>query len=70
MTVAEILERVKFVVNPSGKKSAVLVDLDVWEQIVTMLEDAEDTEELKQVRAIREDKIPWNVAKKELNLGK
>lgn len=69
MTVAEILNHVKFVVNPKGKKSAVVVDMEIWEQIVTLLEDAEDADELKQARSIREEQIPWNVAKKELNLG-
>ena len=69
MTVAEILESVNFVVGPKGKKSAVLVDMAVWEQIVTMLEDAEDADEIKQARSIREEKIPWDVAKKDLKLG-
>jgi hypothetical protein len=69
MTVAEILEKVKFVINPSGKKSAVIVDLDIWEQIVSMLEDLEDAEEIKQAKMVREETIPWKVAKKELNLG-
>jgi hypothetical protein len=69
MTVAEILNHIKFVVNPKGKKSAVLVDMDVWKQIVTLLEEAEDTDELKQAHSIREEQIPWNIAKKELNLG-
>jgi hypothetical protein len=69
MTVAEILSHIKFVVNPKGNKSAVLVDMDIWDQIVTLLENAEDADELKQARSIREEQIPWNVAKKELNLG-
>ncbi|HLF74009.1 MAG TPA: hypothetical protein VI524_06675 [Anaerolineales bacterium] len=69
MTVTEILEKVKFVINPSGDKSAVIVDLDVWEQIVAMLEDLEDAEEMNQARSAHEETVPWNVAKKELNLG-
>jgi hypothetical protein len=32
MTVAEILNSVKFVVEPNGHQSAVIVDLEVWEQ--------------------------------------
>lgn len=70
MTVAEILEKVKFVINPSGKKSAVVVDLDIWEEIVTMLEDAEDAEEIKKSRIMREETIPWNEVKKDFDLGK
>ena len=70
MSVAEILKSVNFVVGPKGKKSAVLVDMAIWEQIVTMLEDAEDADEIKQARSVREEAIPWGVAKKELKLGK
>ena len=66
MTVADIFKSVKFVVSSKGKKSAVMVELDVWEQIVTILEDAE---KIKKARAVKEEKIPWNVAKKELKLG-
>lgn len=69
MTVAEILEKVKFVINPSGKKSAVVVDLDIWEEIVMMLEDAEDAEEIKKSRIVSEETIPWNEVKKDLDLG-
>ena len=68
MTVSEILEKVKFVINPNGKKSAVMVDLDVWEQIITMLEDLEDAEEMKQARTVHEETVPWNIAKKDLDL--
>ena len=49
MIVAEILNSVKFVVTPDGHQSAVVVDLDIWEQIVTLLEDAKDADEMKQV---------------------
>ncbi|MBU2610056.1 MAG: hypothetical protein KJ606_03785 [Chloroflexi bacterium] len=69
MTVSEILKSVKFVVNPNGQQSAVMVDMNLWEQILTVLEDTEDAEEMKQIRAIKEEKIPWNIAKKELKLG-
>jgi hypothetical protein len=69
MTIAEILNSIKFVITPDGHQSAVVVDLDVWEQIVTLLEDAEDTEDMKQARAAKEETIPWKTARKELKLG-
>jgi len=69
MTVTEILNSVKFVVSLDGHQSAVVVDIDVWEQIVILLEDAEDAEEIKRARAIKEETIPWKTAKKELKLG-
>jgi len=69
MTVTDILNSVKFVVEPDGHQSAVVVDLDIWERIVALLEDAEDAEEIKSARAVKEETIPWKTAKKELNLG-
>jgi hypothetical protein len=59
MTVTDILNSVKFVVTPDGHQSAVVVDMDVWEQIVTLLEDAEDAEEIEKARSIKEDVIAW-----------
>jgi Mg2+/Co2+ transporter CorC len=69
MTVSEILNSVKFVVDPDGQQSAVVVDMEVWEQIVTLLEDAEDAEEIKKARSVKEETISWKSAKKDLNLG-
>jgi hypothetical protein len=34
-----------------------------------MLEDFEDAEEVKQARTFREETIPWNEAKKDVDLG-
>ena len=59
MTVTDILNSVKFIVGPDGQQSAVVVDLDIWEQIVTLLEDTEDAEEMKQACSIKEETIPW-----------
>ncbi len=69
MTITDILNSVKFVVSLDGHQSAVVVDLDVWEQIVTLLEDIEDGEEMKQARTVKEETIPWKTVKKELKLG-
>ena len=68
MIVADILKSIKFVIDPDGHQTAVMVDLNVWEQIVTLLEDAEDGEEIKKARAVKEEIIPWKTAKKDLNL--
>ncbi len=69
MTIAEILKSVQFVVNPDGEKSAVMVNVDVWDEIVSMLEDIEDAEELKQAKMVHEESVPWEVVKKEMKLG-
>ena len=69
MTVADLLNSVKIVIDPGGQQSAVVVDMDVWEQIVTLLEDTEDAEEFKKARQVQEETISWETAKKDLNLG-
>ena len=69
MTVADILNSVKFVVDPNGQQSAVVIDMEIWEEIVTLLEDVEDAEEMKKVRSLKEETIPWKTAEKDLNLG-
>jgi len=69
MTVAEILKSVKFVVSPGGKKSAVMLEMGVWKNILEMLENVEDADELNQAHTIQEETIPWQTAKKELGLG-
>ena len=52
MTIADILKSIKFVIDPDGHQTAFMVDLNVWEQIVTLLEDAEDGEEIIKARAV------------------
>ena len=69
MTITDILNSVKFVVESDGHQSAVVVDMEIWEQIVTMLEDAEDADEIKHARVIKEETVSWKAAKKELKLG-
>ncbi|HEY3473234.1 MAG TPA: hypothetical protein VGK56_01415 [Anaerolineales bacterium] len=69
MTVSDILNSVKFVVDPDGQQSAVVVDIEVWEEIVTLLEDAEDAEEIKKAHSVQEETIPWETVKKDLSLG-
>ena len=69
MTITDILNSVRFVTESDGHQSAV-VGIDVWEQIVVLLEDMEDADEIKQAHAIKEETIPWKTAKKELKLGK
>jgi PHD/YefM family antitoxin component YafN of YafNO toxin-antitoxin module len=61
MTVTDILNSVKFVVTPDGHQSAVVVDVDIWEQIVMLLEDAEDAEEIKKARMVKDEVISWKI---------
>jgi hypothetical protein len=44
VTVPEILKSVQFVVDREGKPTAALLDMDAWNAFVSMLEDIEDIE--------------------------
>jgi hypothetical protein len=63
MTIADILNSIKLVIDPDEHQSAVMIDLDVWEQIVSLLEDSEDAEEIKTAHAVKEETIPWKTEK-------
>jgi len=66
MSVTELLQSVRFVVDAEGNKKAVIVDYDIWEELLTILEDWEDAQEIKQLRMLKEEAIPWGQAKEEL----
>jgi PHD/YefM family antitoxin component YafN of YafNO toxin-antitoxin module len=68
MSETTLLRSVQYVVDSDGHKSAVLVDLDVWEQILTLLEDLEDAEEIRRAREEDEETVPWEQVKADLGL--
>jgi len=59
MTTEELLQNVQFIVDEQGRRKAAVLDYPVWEQILTILEDLEDAEELRQSRLEDEEIIPW-----------
>ena len=66
MGVVELLQRVEYLVDPSGKKKAVVLDYAVWEQLLTLLEDLDDAQEIRRLAEAAEEAIPWAKAKAEL----
>jgi accessory colonization factor AcfC len=44
MTVTEILKSVQFVVDQDGKPTAALLNMSAWEAFLSMLEDIEDAQ--------------------------
>jgi accessory colonization factor AcfC len=44
MTVTDVLRSAHFVVDQEGKPTAVVLDIGVWEALLTALEDIEDVE--------------------------
>jgi hypothetical protein len=66
MSVTELLQAVQFVVDNKGNKKAALLDYAVWEELLTLLEDLEDTAEIQRLREAEEETVPWEQAKAEL----
>ena len=56
------------VMDSDGHASAVLVDLAVWEQILSLLEDLDAAKEIHQAREEDEEAIPWKQVKADLGL--
>jgi hypothetical protein len=48
MTVTEILKSMQFVVDREGKPTAALLDMSAWEALLSMLEDIEDIEVVRE----------------------
>ena len=48
MTIQEMIGAVRFVVNQDGKRTAAMIDIEIWEAVLSLLEDMEDTELLRE----------------------
>jgi hypothetical protein len=48
MTVTEILESMQFVVDQDGKPTAALLDIKAWNSFVSLLEDVEDVQLVRE----------------------
>lgn len=68
MNATELLQRVQFVVDAQWQKSAVMLSLEDWQQLLTILEDLEDAEELRRTKEEDEEAIPWEQAKIQLGI--
>jgi hypothetical protein len=51
MSVTELLKSVQFVIDSDGNRTAVQLDLALWEELVMLLEDLEDAEEIEQAHS-------------------
>lgn len=69
MTVMELLQKAEFLVDARGQRKAVVFEYELWEELLTLLEDLEDADELRQLREESLETIPWNEAKSELRAG-
>ena len=66
MSVAKLAETAQFLVDAGGIRKAVVLDYALWEELLTLLEDLEDAEEIRRLRMMKEETVPWESAKAEL----
>ena len=66
MSINDLLEKAQFVVDNGGNKTAVVLDYNDWEELMTLLEDIEDAIELSRSVDGDEELIPWEQAQAEL----
>lgn len=64
--VYELIETAAFVVDAEGQKKAVMLDFSIWEELLELLEDIEDSAEIESVRANDEKPVSWTHAKDDL----
>ena len=48
MTVTDILKSMRFLVDQKGKPTAAVLDMEAWEAFLSMLEDIEDAELIRE----------------------
>ena len=65
----ELIGTAEFVVNAEGEKKAVMLDFSVWEDLLNLLEDIEDSAETESIRASGEVPVSWGKVKAELRAG-
>ncbi len=65
----ELIGAAEFVIDAEGQKKAVLLDFSVWEDLLNLLEDIEDSAETESIRVSGEVPLPWGKVKTELRAG-
>lgn len=59
MSIVDLIKSAQFVVDSTGNRKAVQIDLTVWEELITLLEDLEDSEEIELAREEDDELISW-----------
>ena len=57
MNAQELLQQVKFIVDAEGKRTGVLLSMEVWEKILTLVKNVDKDEKTHQ--PAKEEIIPW-----------
>ena len=66
MQMTELIDAARFVVDSDGRKKAVVLDYEHWQELLELLEDLADLQEIDHVRNTGEETMPWERAKEEL----
>lgn len=59
MTVSEILQSVQFVVGQDGQLKAAVLDMTAWESFLSLLEDLEDIQLVRERMNNWRSKVGW-----------
>ncbi|WP_047864633.1 hypothetical protein [Rubrobacter aplysinae] len=64
----------EFVTDAEVRRTKVILDIEEYEKLLEALEDLEDSREservMEDIRAGREERIPWEQAKREIREGR
>lgn len=66
MTTAELLDSAQYLVDDTGQKKAVVIEMSLWEKVLEILENIEDEKEMTRLLNSDEEIISWEQAKAEL----
>ncbi len=60
MTINEVLQSARFVVDSQGKQTAVQFDMPAWGILQQWIEDKEDIADIQQARQENDTVFSWN----------
>jgi hypothetical protein len=64
----------EFVTDAEGRRTKVILDIEEYEKLLESLEDLEDAREservMEDIRAGREERIPWEESKRRRRAGR
>jgi hypothetical protein len=66
MSVKELMQSAMFLSDSAGNTKGVLLNYGLWNQLLSLLEDIEDAEEIKDLKNKNEEVISWEEAKAQL----
>jgi len=49
----------QYLTDSQGRRTAVVMDIRTWNELIEALEDEEDAEEMRSARDEKDEQIPW-----------